>query len=119
MHGRIRRVRSLSVTWDRYVSRHAPGHQKDVAEAVGVNQSTVNRWRKGAEPKPAHVLAFARAYGLDFTEAFLHAAGLGDRQVAKVMRQIAPVKRAGRPGLREPLDAESEASSQPPSTVEP
>lgn len=60
--------------WPEYVvrcSRNAA--QKDIAYAVGVNQSTIGRWLAGGTPEVKHVVAFAKAYGRKPVEAFLAA----------------------------------------------
>jgi transcriptional regulator with XRE-family HTH domain len=39
--------------------------QKDIAETLGVSAAAVTGWKQGQPPKPANVIAAARAYGVD------------------------------------------------------
>lgn len=55
------------------------GHalQNDVADAMGVDQSSVSRWRKGSRPSYEMAVALARAYSRSPIEALI-AAGYVD-----------------------------------------
>lgn len=68
--------------WWEYVQRITDGAtQATIAERVGVRQSSVARWRATA-PKPATVIAFARAYGRPVLEAFVAAGYLSEEDAA-------------------------------------
>jgi transcriptional regulator with XRE-family HTH domain len=68
--------------WSRYVralTRDEP--QEAVGRRVGLNGSTINRWRNGSRPgKPAEVAALAVAYDGNVLEAFVAAGYLTPEQ---------------------------------------
>lgn len=57
----------MSREWIAYLERTAPGAtQKALAEAAGVDQSTVSRWRRGqGEPAPETAIRLARKIGAE------------------------------------------------------
>jgi DNA-binding transcriptional regulator YdaS (Cro superfamily) len=65
----------MDTTWAMYVRALSKDEPQDmVGRKVGINGSTVNRWRNGSRPgKPAEVAAFAIAYGGNVLEAFVAA----------------------------------------------
>src|SRR4051794_8986898 len=68
--------------WPTYV-RELTGDepQEAVGRKVGLNGSTINRWRNGSRPgKPAEVAAFAAAYDGNVLEAFVAAGFLTAEQ---------------------------------------
>lgn len=76
-------------TWPEYVARHSRNaHQEDIAYAVGVDQSTVQRWldierwNTGKRPMPDQVVKFAKAYGRRPVEAFIAAGFLGPDDIS-------------------------------------
>jgi DNA-binding transcriptional regulator YdaS (Cro superfamily) len=75
----------MDTTWAMYVRALSKDEPQDlVGRKVGINGSTVNRWRNGSRPgKPAEVAAFAIAYGGNVLEAFVAAGFLTPGQ-AKV-----------------------------------
>jgi DNA-binding transcriptional regulator YdaS (Cro superfamily) len=78
-------------SWSRYVrdlTRDEP--QDTVGRKVGVNGSTVHRWRNGSRPgRPGEVAALADAYGGNVLEAFV-AAGYLTAEQAGVPPKAAP-----------------------------
>lgn len=89
MHMRIAAATLRAMTWSEFVRRHTAGMtQKQIGDQVGIAQGSVSRWFTGAEPTAAHVLKFADAFGLDYTEAFLHSAGMDDREVRTALRRV-------------------------------
>lgn len=63
------------MTWWQYVQSVAGGDQQNaIARRLGVDQSTVSRWKASGIPgKPENVVALARAYGRPVLEAFVAA----------------------------------------------
>lgn len=61
-HSLVRMTKTLD--WNAYLDR-LPGSPKDnqIAAAADIAKSTVSRWRGGQDPRPAHVVAVARAFG--------------------------------------------------------
>jgi len=61
----------MTETWWQYVERVSAGAtQVAIADATGVETSTVWRWKAGkAKPKPEVAIRLARAYGRPITEA--------------------------------------------------
>lgn len=75
-----------AMTWWQYVQSITEGaQQKDIASNLGVDQSTVSRWKTGVPGKPENVAALARAYRRPVLEAFVAAGFLTERDAkAKV-----------------------------------
>lgn len=67
------------MTWWQYVETISKGATQDaIARTVGnITAPTIGRWRN-SEPKPASVVAFAKAYGRPVLEAFVAAGFLTD-----------------------------------------
>jgi hypothetical protein len=69
-------------SWPKYV-RDLTGDepQDSVGRRIGLNGSTINRWRNGSRPgNPAEVAALATAYGGNVLEAFVAAGYLTAEQ---------------------------------------
>lgn len=49
---------------------------RDIAALIGVDPSSVSRWKKGESPKLSSVIAFARAYKRPVVEALIAASYL-------------------------------------------
>lgn len=73
--------------WWAYVLERAGGaQQSDIAEAFGVNQTTVSNWKTGkATPKPENVIQFARAFRRPPVEALIAAGYLTENEAADVV----------------------------------
>jgi DNA-binding transcriptional regulator YdaS (Cro superfamily) len=69
-------------SWSAYVRRLTGDEPQDqVGRKVGLNGSTINRWRNGSRPgKPGEVAALAVAYGGNVLEAFVAAGFLTPEQ---------------------------------------
>jgi DNA-binding transcriptional regulator YdaS (Cro superfamily) len=78
-------------SWSSYVRNIARDEPQDVVgRKIGVNGSTINRWRNGSRPgKPAEVAALAAVYGGNVLEAFV-AAGFLTPEQAKVPPKARP-----------------------------
>lgn len=63
------------MVWSEYLRTVAPdAQQREIAQAAGVDQATVSRWRRTeAPPRPENVAAFARAFDRPVLEAFVAA----------------------------------------------
>jgi transcriptional regulator with XRE-family HTH domain len=78
-------------SWWEYVQR-ASGHvtQKDIAEATGIEQSSISRWKVDqTRPKADAAVAFARGYGRPPVEALVAAGYLSEKEVSGVV-EVAP-----------------------------
>lgn len=76
--------------WQAYVVRvSGDDRQVDVARKVGVDQATISRWRNGQRSprQPAHVAAFAHAYGRPLQEAYAAAGIPTEEEVRPVERK--------------------------------
>ena len=69
-------------SWPTYVRELTGDEPQDsVGRKVGLNGSTINRWRNGSRPgNPAEVAALAVAYGGNVLEAFVAAGYLSAEQ---------------------------------------
>ena len=69
--------------WPEYLDSITEGDTgARIAHLSGVPESTVSRWRKGTyAPKPMHVVAVARAYGVNAAEALIAAGFLQEGDV--------------------------------------
>lgn len=74
--------RPLVETWDEYVTRVTAGaQQKEVADAAGIDQSSISRWKQGkykGTPDAAKVVALARALKRPPVEALVAAGYITD-----------------------------------------
>lgn len=80
-------------TWPEYV-RSVVGSlkQEQISELSGISQTTVSNWTRGAPgvPKAETVIAFARAFGEEPTEALLAAGYLSEAEaLAKARTPLA------------------------------
>lgn len=132
MLGYIKFVNNTS-TWPEYLSEITQGDSGTrIAQLSGVPESTVSRWRSGIySPKPSHVVAVARAYGVNVAEAliasnFIDAADVDlnvasarkfalreytDMELAQEM--VRRVAEGGSVVLEEPLDEDHPAMRAP------
>src|SRR5690606_16684271 len=82
------RVRCMEtkLTWLEYLNR-LPGSPPDklIADVADIAPSTVSRWRKGQDPRPAHAVAVARAPGLHQVGALSAAGYLSDDEMAQLL----------------------------------
>ena len=71
-----------TLDWNAYLDR-LPGSPKDnqIAAAADIAKSTVSRWRGGQDPRPAHVVSVARAFGHPPLGAFMAAGYLTSEEV--------------------------------------
>lgn len=72
------------MNWAEYVTAKMVGHtQEDVATMVGVDQSTISRWKrgKGGPPSAENAIAFARAVKDSPIKALLIVGILNAREV--------------------------------------
>jgi transcriptional regulator with XRE-family HTH domain len=88
MLGYINPVTETTNGWPTYLESITRGDSgARIALLAGIPESTISRWRSGTYmPKPTHVVAIARAYGVNPIEALV-GAGLieeGDLDVADV-----------------------------------
>ena len=75
--------------WSEYVRTRSEGRlQSDIALLVGVDQSTISRWKrgKGGQPSPDNAMALARAVGESPIVALLAAGYLDEDEVEGVVR---------------------------------
>lgn len=74
------------LNWLEYLNR-LPGSPRDIqiAQAASIAPSTVSRWRGGQDPRPAHAVAVARAYGLHPFGALSAAGYLTDDEMASLL----------------------------------
>jgi len=74
------------LTWLEYLNR-LPGSPPDklIADVADIAPSTVSRWRKGQDPRPAHAVAVARAHGLHPFGALSAAGYLSDDEMAQLL----------------------------------
>lgn len=74
------------LTWLEYLNR-LPGTpmDKEIAQAADIAASTVSRWRTGQDPRPAHAVAVARAYGRHPFGALSAAGYLTDDEMASLL----------------------------------
>lgn len=57
-----------------YVNRITGGVQnREIAAAIGVDSSSISRWRTGEQPRVKNVIAFARAFNRPAVEALIAA----------------------------------------------
>jgi transcriptional regulator with XRE-family HTH domain len=73
-------------TWWRYVVT-VTGYvsQKEIANATGIDQSSISRWQRGTStPRAEAVVALARAYGRSPVEALVAAGYLSSSEVGVV-----------------------------------
>jgi transcriptional regulator with XRE-family HTH domain len=73
-------------TWWQYVlTVSGNAAQRDVAEATGIDQSSISRWQRGTTtPRAEAVVAFARAYGHSPVEALVAAGYLKSDELGVV-----------------------------------
>jgi transcriptional regulator with XRE-family HTH domain len=73
-------------TWWQYVlTVTGNAAQRDIAEATGIDQSSISRWQRGATtPRAEAVVAFARAYGHSPVEALVAAGYLASDELGVV-----------------------------------
>ena len=74
------------LTWWQYVvTVTGNAAQKDVADASGIDQSSISRWQRGViTPRAEAVVALARAYGRSPVEALVAAGYLSSDEVGVV-----------------------------------
>lgn len=74
------------LTWWQYVLTVTGGAaQKDIAEATGIDQSSISRWQRGTTtPRAEAVVALARAYGHSPVEALVAAGYLASDELGVV-----------------------------------
>jgi transcriptional regulator with XRE-family HTH domain len=72
--------------WWRYVMTvTANAAQKDIANATGIDQSTISRWQRGTNaPRAEAAVAFARAYRRSPVEALVAAGYLSSTELGVV-----------------------------------
>lgn len=79
-----------AMSWWEYVERLAgDDDQKTIAEKVGIDQSSISRWKSSGPGKAENVAALARAYGRPVLEAFV-VAGFLSAVEAKARPVAAP-----------------------------
>lgn len=73
-------------TWWQYVlTVTGNAAQRDIAEATGIDQSSISRWQRGTTtPRAEAVVAFARAYGHSPVEALVAAGYLKSDELGVV-----------------------------------
>jgi len=73
-------------TWWQYVlTVTGNAAQRDIAEATGIDQSSISRWQRGTTtPRAEAVVAFARAYGHSPVEALVAAGYLRSDELGVV-----------------------------------
>lgn len=73
-------------TWWRYVvTVTGDVSQKEIANATGIDQSSISRWQRGTStPRAEAVVALARAYGRSPVEALVAAGYLSSSEVGVV-----------------------------------
>jgi transcriptional regulator with XRE-family HTH domain len=73
-------------TWWQYVlTVTGNAAQRDIAEATGIDQSSISRWQRGTTtPRAEAVVAFARAYGHSPVEALVAAGYLKSGELGVV-----------------------------------
>lgn len=75
--------------WSEYVTAHIEGRkQSDLALLVGVDQSTISRWKRGEGkmPTPDNAMSLARAVGDSPVAGLLAAGFLKEDEVDGVVR---------------------------------
>jgi len=79
----------MSEKWSQYVTALTEdGLQKDAADAAGIDQSSISRWKSGklkAAPDAHKVVAFARALGRPPVEALAAASYITDSEAHDVI----------------------------------
>lgn len=75
------------MTWWDYVQRVTRGEMRqiDIADAIGVNQGTVSRWKNGHAPSADAVIDFARTFQVSPLEALYEAGVLRKDELGKVV----------------------------------
>ena len=73
-------------TWWQYVlTVSGNAAQREIAEATGIDQSSISRWQRGTTtPRAEAVVAFARAYGRSPVEALVAAGYLESDELGVV-----------------------------------
>ena len=73
-------------TWWEYVARYSQGEtQGKLANRIGVDTSTLTRWKDSIRPRAEHVVQFAREYGRSPIEALIHAGYIELNEVGKAI----------------------------------
>jgi|SRR5689334_1232476 len=74
-----------STWWDYVLTVTGSSAQKEIAEATGIDQSSISRWQRGTTtPRAEAVVAFARAYGRSPVEALVAAGYLESDELGVV-----------------------------------